>query len=108
GPRLEAWKASAGLGTLGIEIVLSVLVGWFGGRALDRWLKTSPYLGMVGLAFGIAAAVRAVIRAWREMQEITRREEAEQGNPRPLYNAAKDAPKEQKGSPEADSNGKTN
>jgi F0F1-type ATP synthase assembly protein I len=84
-PRLEAWKASAGLGTLGIEVVVSVLVGLFAGRFFDRWLGTRPYLSVLGFCFGVGAAVKAVFRAWKEMQAITRREEREHGNPAPVY-----------------------
>ena len=55
----NAWKAAGGAGTIGLEVILSVLVGFFGGRWLDDKLHTHPYLAIAGFVFGIAAAVNA-------------------------------------------------
>ena len=79
------YKAIGSYSTLSLELVLCVLVGLFGGRQLDRYLSTAPYLSLVGLAFGVAAAAKAVLRALHEMRAITAREEQEQGNPPPAF-----------------------
>jgi len=62
------WKAIGDYGTVGIEMVLSVMIGFFVGRWLDGKFDTDPYITLVGFAYGIAAAARAVYRAWRKAQ----------------------------------------
>lgn len=42
----------------GLEIAIAIVVGYFGGRYLDRWLGTGPYLSYVGLLLGIVAGFR--------------------------------------------------
>jgi ATP synthase protein I len=69
--RWADWKGVGSYGTVGLEVVLSILLCFFAGRWADGKLATSPYLALVGLAFGLAAAVRAVLRALREMQQET-------------------------------------
>ncbi len=83
--RLEIYKGLGGFGTLGLEIVLSVLLGLFGGSWLDERYGTTPYLMWGGLAFGVAVSVRAVQRALSIMKREAAREEREAGNPEPLY-----------------------
>lgn len=81
----DVYRGLGGYGTLGLEIVLSILLGLFGGRWLDDRFGTGPWLGWVGFAFGVGAAVRAVQNAVRRMRIETAREEKEQGNPAPLW-----------------------
>ena len=77
----QDWKAVGSYGTVGIEVVLSVLVGFIGGYWLDGKLGTGPWLTLIGLAYGIAAAARALYRAARratkEAEELDRREREE-------------------------------
>src|SRR5688572_15326738 len=87
----QQWKAAGSFGTIGLEVVLCMLAGFFGGRWLDGKLGTEPYLAVVGFFFGIAAGAKALLRGWREMQEITAREEREQGNPAPLPDAEEES-----------------
>lgn len=47
---------------LGIELGGSVLIGLGIGFALDRWLGTSPWLLLLFLGFGFAAAIRSLLR----------------------------------------------
>lgn len=65
-------------GTVGLELGLSILVGLFGGQWLDKKLATSPWLTLIGLAFGTAAGIRSLLRALenakREIEEEDRRE----------------------------------
>jgi hypothetical protein len=81
----QEYKALGSFGTLGLEIVLCILLGLFLGRWLDGKLGTEPYVSVVGFLFGLAAAVKAIVRTWKEMQKETAREEREQGNPAPMY-----------------------
>ncbi len=58
-------RATGGYATVGMDIVLSIIFGFFGGRWLDGKFGTEPYLAIIGLAFGLAAAVRFLYRATR-------------------------------------------
>jgi ATP synthase protein I len=54
------------LGTLsgvGLTLVISTVLGFWGGYALDRWLGTAPWLMLVGLLLGIAAGFVNLFRA---------------------------------------------
>lgn len=51
------------LSGVGVTLVIATLLGWLGGRALDRWLGTDPWLMLVGLLFGIAAGFLNLFRA---------------------------------------------
>ncbi|MEX0630971.1 MAG: AtpZ/AtpI family protein [Chloroflexota bacterium] len=42
---------------LGIRLAVSVMIGLFGGLLLDGLLGTRPLLLLVGIAFGVAAAM---------------------------------------------------
>ena len=89
--RVAVYKGLGGYGTLGLEIVLSILFGMFGGNWLDERYGTGPWLMWIGFALGGAAAVRAVLRAMRLMKKETLREEREQGNPAPVYENERDS-----------------
>lgn len=67
-----------------------IALGFFGGRWLDEKFGTAPYLVSFGFVFGIAAAIKALMRAHAEMQALAAKEEREQGNPRPMYDARDD------------------
>jgi F0F1-type ATP synthase assembly protein I len=77
----QDWKGVGTYGTVGLEVVLSVLVGLFGGSWLDKRLGTGPWLTVVGVVYGVAAAARALYRAARratkEAEELDRREREE-------------------------------
>jgi F0F1-type ATP synthase assembly protein I len=77
----QDWKGAGRYGTVGLELVLSVVVGLFGGQFLDRHFHTAPWLTLLGTAYGIAAGVRglyrAAQRATREAEELERREREE-------------------------------
>lgn len=47
---------------LSIELVASVLIGALGGYGLDRRLGTTPWLFLVGLIVGSAAAILNIMR----------------------------------------------
>jgi F0F1-type ATP synthase assembly protein I len=61
--------AFAGIGT---TIFACVVVGMALGYAADRWLHTQPWLLLVGLGFGIAAAAVNLVRVIRDMQRLDR------------------------------------
>jgi len=65
----KSWKGIGSYSTVGLELVLSILVGLFGGRWLSQKLHAGTSLTIVGLAFGIAAGVRTV---WRALERANR------------------------------------
>ena len=77
----QDWKGVGSYGTVGLEVVLSVVVGLFGGSWLDKRLDTGPWLTIVGGVYGVAAAARALYRAARratkEAEDLDRREREE-------------------------------
>ena len=79
------YKSLGAYGTIGLEIVLSILVGLWLGTRLDAWLGTAPWMAVLWFAFGCAAATKSVHRSWKDMQAAAKREEAEQGNPAPQF-----------------------
>jgi ATP synthase protein I len=54
-------------------MVLATVIGLAAGYWLDRWLGTSPWLTLIGLGFGIAAAFvtffRSVKTAERDLDD---------------------------------------
>jgi hypothetical protein len=82
---VKEWKGVGSFGTVGLEIVLAIVLGLFGGRWLDTKFGTAPYLAVAGFFFGVVTAVRAILRTTKEMQREAAREEREQGNPAPLF-----------------------
>jgi ATP synthase protein I len=78
---VKEMKTMGSYGTIGLEIVLSVLLGLFIGMKLDDWLDTKPWLTILWFGFGCAAGGRAVYRSWKDMQAAAKREELEEGNP---------------------------
>lgn len=63
-------------GNLGVEMVVSVVIGTLGGYGLDRWLGTSPWFLLIGFFFGAAAGFLNIIRliASEEKKERGREE----------------------------------
>ena len=54
------------LGTLsgvGLTLVISTVLGFWGGYVLDRWLGSAPWLMLVGLLLGIVSGFVNLFRA---------------------------------------------
>ncbi len=62
-------KLAARFASAGLELAISIVLGYFGGRALDRWLGTSPYLEYAGLLLGIASGFRTLFKLARTAQK---------------------------------------
>jgi len=67
------FKALAFLSTVGIAMAISIVMGVYIGRYLDKVFGTEPYLFYVFLGFGIAAAFRSLYvlykRGKRELEK---------------------------------------
>lgn len=51
-------QLAARFATAGLELSIAIVVGYFGGRAIDGWLETTPYGAYIGLILGIIAGFR--------------------------------------------------
>lgn len=61
GEKQEVWKLLATFGTIGMTMVFSVFIGLGVGYFLDHKLfdgRTAPWLTLLFLAFGVAAAFK--------------------------------------------------
>jgi ATP synthase protein I len=58
------WLRQLGvLSGVGLTLVISTVLGLWGGHVLDRWLGTGPWLMLVGLVLGIASGFVNLFRA---------------------------------------------
>jgi ATP synthase protein I len=64
----KLWAIAGRFSALGIEMGLSLAIGFFGGRWLDARLGTQPYLALTGFVLGIGAAGLALYRVGRSVQ----------------------------------------
>lgn len=64
-------KAFARVGSVGIELALSTVVGLLGGQWLDEKLSTAPWLTVIGLLLGVTAGFRSLIQAARRKPRST-------------------------------------
>ena len=51
------------LSGVGLTLVISTVLGLWGGYVLDRWLGSAPWLMLVGLFLGIASGFVNLFRA---------------------------------------------
>lgn len=70
-------KAVGFVGTAGIELAVSIVIGFFGGRWLDDWLGTAPWLQWIGFGLGLVAGFRNLFRVARRVQQKLSEEERE-------------------------------
>lgn len=56
-------------GNLGLEMLISVLIGTGGGYLLDRYLHTRPWLMIIGFVFGAAAGFRTLFRLMNQEKD---------------------------------------
>jgi len=64
-----------GYGTVGLDLVLSILVGFFGGRWLDAKLGAHGWLTVIGFALGTIAGFQSLYRAAVKMRKETEAED---------------------------------
>jgi F0F1-type ATP synthase assembly protein I len=67
------WRIAGTTGAVGIEIAAAIGIGYLGGHYLDHRFGTPPWLSYLGLAAGIGAAIKALVR-------VTRAYKREQGD----------------------------
>ncbi|HZS32294.1 MAG TPA: AtpZ/AtpI family protein [Methylomirabilota bacterium] len=58
------WLRQLGvLSGVGLTLVVSTVLGLWGGYALDRWLGSSPWFMLLGLLLGVASGFVNLFRA---------------------------------------------
>lgn len=62
-------KQAVRLGSVGIELAVSTVIGWLIGRWLDGKLSTGPWLSIVFLLLGVAAGFRSLFLAAKKQSE---------------------------------------
>jgi ATP synthase protein I len=58
------------LSTVGMAMAISIGIGAVGGYYLDRWLGTEPWLTLVGLGIGIAAAFKNLFTLYKKAKRF--------------------------------------
>lgn len=62
-------KTYGSLGSVGIELGISTVLGLFAGRWADEKLGTEPWLLIVGLLIGVTSGFRSLIREARKASQ---------------------------------------
>ncbi len=78
--KLRLDKNSARYTTVGLELVISILVGGWLGQQGDERFGTAPWLLLFGFVCGLYAGFRAVFRAGEHMRRGWK--EGDDGRPR--------------------------
>lgn len=60
--------------SLGLEMGLSVAIGIAIGYFLDSFFKTSPYLTIIFMIFGVAAAMKTIFTLLKKVQKDDERD----------------------------------
>ena len=76
-------KDNASVATVGIEMVLAVTIGLLVGQAIDDLMGTGPWATVFFLAVGFGAAVKAIMRTIKIVQQQLDDAQTESGG-RPL------------------------
>ena len=56
--------------SLGLTVALSIFIGLFIGVYLDKRFGTNPWLMLIGLGFGIAAAFSNIVKAINKSSKL--------------------------------------
>lgn len=68
----------AGAISIGIELVVSVIIGLVAGAWADRRLATAPWLTLLGIMIGSAAGFRSLLAFSKRAQARAEREDREE------------------------------
>lgn len=68
------WRSLGMLATVGMTFVAATAGATLAGYFVDRWLGSSPWFTLIGLAIGIAAGFRELFRSVKAMERRSRDE----------------------------------
>jgi ATP synthase protein I len=77
------WQVAGQTGAVGLEILLALAFGYFGGRYLDGKFGSGPWLQWIGLVVGVGAAVNALVRVTRAYKKSLKDDVSSQQEPKP-------------------------
>ena len=66
----QAIRELAYYSSLGFSVALSIFIGLFAGVYLDRKFGISPWLTLIGLGLGIAAAFKNIALALKKSRKL--------------------------------------
>ena len=66
----KAIKTLGFLSTVGMSMVLAICLGALIGYYLDKWLDTSPWLLLIFIGLGIAAAFRNLFIMYKKAEKL--------------------------------------
>ncbi len=75
---MTPWKDYGRYGSVGIELILSMAVGYYGGRWLDQRFGAHGWLTLAGFLAGVVVGFRNLFRAASFMQRDIQRAERKQ------------------------------
>ena len=67
---MTATRQYAHYATAGIMFPVSIALGFTFGDLLDQWAGTTPWLALLGMALGIAAAIRNLLRVAARDEDV--------------------------------------
>lgn len=62
GDKRELFAALGMVGTIGFQMAAAAAIGLFGGRLLDKWFGTGPWLTVVGIVLGMVAGLWGIYK----------------------------------------------
>jgi ATP synthase protein I len=74
---MQRFKGIGSYGTVGLDMVLAVVLGFFAGRWLDHKVGAHGWLTVAGFVLGVAAAFNILFKTARKLREETEREDRE-------------------------------
>jgi hypothetical protein len=77
-PPVSALKEIGRYGSVGVEFIVTLGVGFFGGRWLDRRFQTGGALAWAGFLLGIALAFYMLIATSKRIQAQMEKDDAEE------------------------------
>lgn len=69
----EVFRSLISYSSLGLEMGLSVAIGIGIGYFLDSYFKTSPYLTIIFMLFGVVAAFKTIFTLMRKIEREDKR-----------------------------------
>jgi ATP synthase protein I len=77
---MKPWKEYGRYGSVGIELVLSMAIGYYGGRWVDARLSGHGWITLLGFVAGVVVGFRAIFNVSQHMmKDIERAERADRG-----------------------------
>jgi ATP synthase protein I len=72
---MTPWKDLGRYGTVGIELILSMAIGYYGGRAIDARVGGHGWVTFLGFVGGVAVGFRSIFATARYMPKDIERAE---------------------------------